>query len=447
MRDLTRLDVSAAGGALRRGEVSALELTRAYLARIAETEPALNAYVTVDAEGAVEAADRMDRELSAGKDRGPLHGIPVGVKDLIDTAGLRTTYGSGRYREHVPDRDSDVVQRLREAGAVILGKHATHEFAWGGRTDGRHFGPTRNPHDPSRVPGGSSGGGAASVAARSCLLAIGTDTAGSVRIPAAFCGCVGFKPSHGWASLEGVHPLAPSLDHLGLMGRTAADVRSVFDVLGRHDSGDGTAPTRRERRIGVLGGRSLAGLDEVVRDAFDRSVRALEDAGVQLVPVDDELVDDRVEAILTLVRDEAEQVHRQAFAETPSSFGDDLAELLRLGPVTDQGRRDAQAVVRAACDELDRSWQRCDVVLGPTVPVTAPRIGELFRDVGGERVPIELVLTRLTSVADAAGLPALSLPAATRGLPVGLHLMAPSGADTRLLAAATEITTICALGA
>jgi aspartyl-tRNA(Asn)/glutamyl-tRNA(Gln) amidotransferase subunit A len=423
-------------------------LTRAYLARIAETDPTLNAYVTVDAEGAIAAAERLDRELAAEKDRGPLHGIPVGVKDLIDTAGLRTTYGSGRYREHVPDRDADVVQRLRDAGAVILGKHATHEFAWGGRTDGRHFGPTHNPHDLSRVPGGSSGGGGASVAARSCLLAIGTDTAGSVRIPAAFCGCVGFKPSHGWASLEGVHPLAPSLDHLGLMGRTVADVGAAFGVLGRDDSGARAAPTRRELRVGVPAGRSLARLDEAVRDTFDRWVRALEDAGVQLVPVEDELADDRVGAILTLVRDEAEQIHRQAFAETPSSFGDDLAELLRVGPVTDPDRREAQAAVRAACDELDRAWQRCDVLLGPTVPVTAPRIGELFRDVGGERVPIELVLTRLTSVADAAGVPALSLPAAAPGpLPVGVQLMAPRGADARLLAAAAEIAAVCALGA
>ncbi|MET1039008.1 MAG: amidase [Aeromicrobium sp.] len=432
------LGVRAAGHAIRTGTLSAVDLTQAYLRRAADTEPGINAYVTLDERGALAAADRADRALARGVDRGALHGIPVGVKDLIDTRGIRTTYGSGRYRDHVPQQDAEIVSRLREAGAVILGKHATHEFAWGGRTDSPHFGPTRNPHDGARVPGGSSGGGAASIAAGSCLLSVGTDTAGSIRIPASFCGCVGFKPTRSWAPLEGIHPLAPSLDHIGVLGRDVSDVAVAFGALGGV-TGDVRGGSVNGLRIGVLGGRSLTGARPEVRRVLDGAVQALSAAGASIEPVVLDLVDVRVDAILTLVRAEAEAIHRAAFREHPGSFGSDLAELLALGPVSGAALAQADRVARAASAELVDALDGHDVVLGLTVPVTAPAIGELVQEFDDVAVPIELILTRLTSVADAAGVPAISIPATAPGLPVGLQLMAPRGADAALLASASAV--------
>ncbi|HEY5334863.1 MAG TPA: amidase, partial [Mycobacteriales bacterium] len=213
--ELTRLSISAAGALLTQGDVGAVELTEAYLERIAATEQRLNAYVTVTVELAREHAGRADRRRRTGEDVSPLCGIPLGLKDLYDVQGVPTTAGSPLPRDRVASHDSTVAGRLVSAGAVLLGKQSTHEFAWGGTTNNPHFGPTRNPHDPTRIPGGSSGGSAASVAAGSCAGAFGTDTCGSVRIPAALSGCVGFKPTYGRISLHRVVPLAPSLDHGG----------------------------------------------------------------------------------------------------------------------------------------------------------------------------------------------------------------------------------------
>src|SRR5262245_14362656 len=223
MGGLLELGLVEASAAVRRRQVSPVELTEAYLARIASAEPGLGAYVTVTEARARADALRAERELASGRYRGPLHGLPVGLKDLFDTAGIRTTAGSALRRDHVPPTDSAVAAGLRAAGAVLLGKHATHEFAWGGTTTNPHYGPTRNPHAPDRIPGGSSGGSAASVASRTALASVGTDTCGSVRIPAALCGCTALKPTRGRLSLTGAVPLAPTLDHAGPITRTAAD--------------------------------------------------------------------------------------------------------------------------------------------------------------------------------------------------------------------------------
>lgn len=428
---LRALDLADAARGLRAGELTAVELGTAYLRRIEQTE-SFNAWVTVDADGALAAAALADEELASGLDRGPLHGIPVGVKDLVDTAGLRTTYGSGRFRDHVPSADAVVVGRLRDSGAVILGKHATHEFAWGGRTDSPHFGPTRNPHDAERIPGGSSGGGAASVMLGSCLLAVGSDTAGSVRIPAALSGCVGLKPSRDWLSLDGVFPLAPSLDHLGLLARSVPDVATAWRCL----SGATREPATpaNELTVGVLTGAAAAHLDPSVTAAVASARRRLEQAGVPVREIEDPTVDERVTAVLTLIRGEAEQVHRSAYAADPGSYGPDLAALLALGAVSEAETAAARAVVDRAQAWLDDALTEVDLLLGATVPVTAPRIGALHHRRGDREIPIEFVLTRLTSLANATGVPALSVPGEpSGGLPVGVQLMARLGAERDLL--------------
>ena len=449
MSDLGDLTLVEAAAAIRLGEVSPVELTDHYLARIAETEPQIHAYVTVADDAARGAARAAEAALRSGGRLGPLHGVPVGVKDMFDTAGLRTTYGSPRWEHHVPQRDATAVRRLKGAGAIVLGKHATHELAWGGRTDSAHFGPTHNPHRRGRIPGGSSGGSAASVTAGSCLGAIGTDTAGSVRIPAALSGCVGFKPTRGRVSLAGVLPLAPSLDHVGVLARTVPDAVEMLDAIMGIDPADpGTrdlSVVRGEVDLCAISAAFVSGWPTEVLDpalasmlGATRSLLLEEGAAVVTATVGDEAP---VEAVLTLVLAEAGARHRSAFAGSPELFGADLAELLRLGAPSPQELARAQAAASAAAASLLAVLAEHDVLILPTVPITAPPIGATRVDVGDRAgVPIELVLTRLTSIFDVAGLPAVSVPAGEHdGLPLGVQIVGRPGADHVAAAVADAI--------
>lgn len=430
--ELLELDLVEAGDRLRRGEVDAAALTDQYLAQIERTEATLNAYVTVDVQGARAAAAQAAQEIASGLYRGPLHGIPLGVKDLIDTAGLTTTYGSALFREHVPSQDAHVVAELRRCGAVILGKHATHEFAWGGRTDGAAYGPTHNPHDPGRIPGGSSGGGGASVAAHSSIASIGTDTAGSVRIPAALSGCVGLKPTHDWMLRTGVHPLAPSLDVIGLLTRSVRDARVLHRTLRGGHPGSVAAAVDTVAFVDD----PTETIDPAVSAGVAWALQRLRDEGVRVERVRLPPVGERAVALLTWVRAEAEQVHRASFAASHEQYGTDLASLLELGPVPDAELRAAQAVVRLSVRAMHDALRDHAVLVGATVPVPAPLIGELEITYDDVVTPIEFVLTRLTSIANAAGLPALSVPAQSSGLPVGIQLIGRPQGEEDLLALA-----------
>lgn len=431
---LGELSLAEAGRAIAAKEVSPVELTEFYLGRIEATEPAVHAYFAVSADAARAVARQAEAEIASGDHRGPLHGVPLGVKDLIDTAGARTSYGSPRYVDHVPDRDATAVVRLRQAGAVLLGKHATHELAWGGRTDSAFFGPTHNPYRRNHIPGGSSGGSAASVVARSSLGAIGTDTAGSVRIPAALSGCVGFKPTRGLVSLAGVLPLSATLDHVGALARTVDDAALITDAVAGHDPEDPrtlfdpvpdlAARDLGDLRIGWLGGWFGALLSPGVAAAVQEIRHRLEAHGVK---VDEVGIADEPhvsESVLTRILAEAGAFHRPAFKADPRLFGAELAHLLD-GPGP-QPRRLAQteATVARFAAKLLSALSSYDVLLTATVPVTAPAIGDETVMIGDEKRPIELVLTRLTSPFNAVGLPALSVPVALAdGLPVGLQVV------------------------
>src|SRR5512146_2895842 len=238
---LIQLTISEAAAKLRAREVTSLDLTRACLDRIERWNPVLNAFITVTAESALQEAARADAEIARGHYRGALHGIPIALKDLIDTAGVRTTAASAVYEGRIPDRDATVVCRLREAGAVFLGKLNLHEFAYGGSGVISHYGPVRNPWDTSRITGGSSSGSAAAVAAGLCYAAIGTDTAGSIRLPASLCGITGLKPTYGLVSAAGVIPLCWSYDHVGPMARTALDTAIILDTIAGYDPEDPTS--------------------------------------------------------------------------------------------------------------------------------------------------------------------------------------------------------------
>lgn len=428
--------VAGAAAQIALGRLSPVELAEHLLRRIEATEPALHAYVTVTAEQALDQARSRADELAAGTSRGPLHGVPVGIKDLVDTAGIRTTYGSPRFADHVPARDADAVARWREAGVVVLGKHATHELAWGGRTDSAFYGPTHNPYRRGHVPGGSSGGSAASVAAGSSLGALGSDTAGSVRIPAALSGCVGFKPTRGRVPLDGVLPLAPSLDHLGVLARTVDDAALLLGGLA--DPLPDPAPS--SLRIGWLGGWFDAVLDPGVRQAMARTRALLEDAGCR---IDDVVVPDEPGmpgAVLARILREAGAFHRAAFEAGPGGFGDDVAALMRMAPATAEQTADAEAAIARSAAALTEALASHDVLVSATVPIPAPPIGAATVVVEGREEPVELLLTRLTSPFNATGMPAVSVPVAlTGGLPVGLQVAGAGGRDGVVLEAARVV--------
>ncbi|GIH14792.1 amidase [Rugosimonospora africana] len=449
--DLTRLTLNEASAAVTGGQLSPVELTEAYLDRIAAVDPAINAYTTVVADAARRDARAAEHDIAHGRHRGPLHGLPVGLKDLFDTAGVRTTAGSALRRDHVPATDSAVAARLREAGAVLLGKHATHEFAWGGTTTNPHFGPTRNPWDLDRIPGGSSGGSAASLVARTALASVGTDTCGSVRIPAALCGCVGLKPTYGLIDLTGAVPLAPSLDHAGPLARTVADTALLFDVLsgaagragsageagvgtraglGRDEEGDLTG-----LRVGWLGGWFSDVLDAEVAGVVARCAGRLADRGAVVENLDAPDFGPVTDRVFDIVLAEAEPYHRAAFRGYPEMFGPDLRANLSLTPPTAAELAAGRPVLDRLTRWLDAALRRVDVLLAATEPLPAPPIGAGRVDVGDRDLHIEWALTRLTSVFNVARLPALSVPGglsagelsagglSAGGLPIGVQLV------------------------
>ena len=454
--DLTRLSLVEASAALAAGTASSTALTEAYLARIFAIDPAVNAYVTVTADRARRDARRADAELRAGHRRGPLHGLPIGIKDLFDTAGIPTTAGSALRRGHVPATDSAVAARLRRAGAVLLGKHATHEFAWGGTTNNPHYGPTRNPYALGRIPGGSSGGSAAAVVARTALASVGTDTCGSVRIPAALSGCVGLKPTYGWTDLTGTVPLAPSLDHAGPIARTPGDAALLYQVLAGNPGPDRPpaasppadlrtglrAGLRVGLRVGLLRGWFAKVIDPETAAAVDITAQRLAERGCVVVELDAPDVGPVVDRVFDIVRAEAGPYHREDFRRSPEAYGADLRAVLSLPPPTATelaaGRRLLDRLtgwLTGALDRADRRGPAVDVLLSATTPAPAPLIGEHRVGVGGQVLHIEWMLTRLTSIFNVAGLPALSVPVGVSraGLPLGAQVIGRPWAETTVL--------------
>ncbi|WP_433443968.1 amidase [Nonomuraea sp. CA-141351] len=412
---------------LREGRTTSSELVEQALEAIAERDPELNAFVTVDADGALAAARRADAELAAGTDRGPLHGVPVGVKDLINVAGLPATMGSRHFAGHVPDTDAECVTRLRRAGAVIVGKTTTHEFAYGPTGDRSANGPSRNPRDPARMSGGSSGGSAAAVAAGLVPLALGTDTGGSVRIPAALCGIAGFKPAYGAIPADGVFPLSQSLDHVGVLAGDVRDCLLAYRCLASAQLREDAGPAR----VGWLDpGGLFAGDPRVVH-----AVRAV--AGdVAEVRLRQGLGEELRETYTAIQSCEAAAVHADRLAGAPELFGPEVLERLRTAAEIPGWRYvRAQAARSGFARDVGALFERHDVLALPTVPIVAPL---LETEVDG-RPAVRQALLGLTSSWNVLGLPALTVPAGTvDGLPVGLQLVCRPGRELHLFQAAHD---------
>ncbi|WP_219471821.1 amidase [Nonomuraea rhizosphaerae] len=432
--------VAALAQDLRHGRTTSAELTERALAAIADTDAELRAFVTVDAEGATAAARRADEELSGGGDRGPLHGVPVAVKDLIMVAGLPITMGSAHFAGHVPEADAECVRRLRQAGAVIVGTTRTHQFAYGATGDRSAGGPARNPWDRTRMTGGSSSGSGAAVAAGLVPLALGTDTGGSVRIPAALCGVAGFKPAYGMIPSTGVFPLSATLDHVGVLAGHPEDCLLAYRLLatpGGQEEDTGPA------RVAWLDPSGIFPVDprveRAVRAAAGRTTRAagpLEELEELTVPpgTGDELR----EMYAAIHSSEAAAVHADRLAQEPELFDPEVLTRLRAAAEM-PGWRYVRAMDNLAglAETLDALFDRHDVLALPTTAITAPPLDLRETGIDGRPVTVRDALLSLTSPWNILRLPALTVPAGTvDGLPVGLQLVCRAGREPLLFEAA-----------
>ena len=431
--DPADLDIARSALAIASGELSPAELTAACLRRIDELEPTIKAFVTVDMEGAREQARLLTEELSRSDPRSPLHGVPVGIKDLVDVEGLPTTASSRVLQDNVASSDANIVTGLRTAGAVIIGKTNTQEFAYGVVSA-----PTRNPWDPSRIPGGSSGGTAAALAAGMTLGGIGTDTAGSIRIPASLCGISGLKPRPDVISLDGIIPLAPSLDACGPMARTAEDLRLLFEAIG---GAPGAPPDPQRLRIAVPESSEVAGASQEVARAVDSAVASLVDAGLRRVTVDLDPFEewDRPRSMTLML--EALEVHRSRgwYPARADRYSDETLGSLRYAErLTPEKIETLRAPLAALVDGLQAVFDHADVLALPTTQVTAPSIEESSARDDGHRTPVVRNLTRICGPVNVCGLAALSIPCGfdDNGLPIGLHLI---GRDEGALLALGEL--------
>jgi aspartyl-tRNA(Asn)/glutamyl-tRNA(Gln) amidotransferase subunit A len=446
-KEAAGLSLQKASELVRKRSVSPVELTRECLKRIERLNPELNAFITVTSDQALAQARQAETEIRAGKWRGPLHGIPVTLKDNMDTAGIRTTAGSGVFTNRIPTEDAEVVKRLKAAGCVILGKLNMHEFAFGGTSITSHFGAVHNPWKTDHIPGGSSGGSAVAVAAGLCYGALGTDTLGSIRIPAAHCGVVGLKPTYGRVSIRGIVPLAPSIDHAGPLARTVADAALLLHAIAGYDPEDTTSvdfpvpdysksldARKLSVRLGVPRTLFYENLDPDIEHAvnealsvlgrFAHGVRDVELPEVKALPVGP-------------TRAEIYAYHAEYMAKTPQLYQPETLERLRptaeITTVTYiQGIRSIERLRRA----VRTTFRSVDLLVTPTMFLPPATIAD------AERVELELIekrqlspLVRNTGAFDVYGLPSISVPCGfTReGLPIGLQITGPAWGEEQVL--------------
>ena len=468
--DLLQVTALELGRKIRDKEITAVEAAEASLAQIRKVEDTVHAYVTVDEEGALLRARQVQEEIEAGELAGPLAGVPVAVKDNMCTKGMRTTCSSRILENFVPTYDADAVERLADAGAVILGKTNMDEFAMGSTTETSAFGVTRNPWNPAHVPGGSSGGSCAAVAAGECFLALGSDTGGSIRQPSSFCGVTGIKPTYGTVSRYGLIAYGSSLDQIGPVGRDVADCAAMLEVLAAHDRRDSTSVAREDTdftaaladdvkgmRIGISRDYLGEGLDPEVRQAVLEAARVLEDRGAVVEQFDLSLVEYAIPAYYVIASAEAssnlsrfdgvkygyrcgdyEGLHNMYKKTRSEGFGPEVKRRIMLGSfVLSSGYYDAyylkalrtKALIKKAFDE---AFAKYDVILGPAAPYTAPRLGESLRD------PIQMYLGDIYTISvNLAGLPGMTVPCGmdAKGLPIGLQLIGDCFKEKNILRA------------
>lgn len=463
--DLTAVELSAK---IKAGEVTAVQAVEAVRERVAQKEDLLHCYVTFDADGAIKKAEQVQRKIEAGEITGLLAGVPAAIKDNMCTKGMLTTCSSKILGNFVPTFSAQAVRELESAGAVILGKTNMDEFAMGSTTETSAFGITRNPCNAEHVPGGSSGGSAAAVASGECFFALGSDTGGSIRQPASFCGVVGLKPTYGTVSRYGLIAYASSLDQIGPLTKDVTDCAAILEVLAKHDAKDSTSVEREDTgflaaltgdvkgmRIGIPRDYFGEGLSTEVKEAVLRAAKVLEEKGAVLEEFDLSLVEYAIPAYYTIAAAEAssnlerfdgikygyrteeyEGLHNMYKKTRSEGFGAEVKRRIMLGSfVLSSGYYDAyylkalrvKALIKKA---FDAAFERYDVILGPTAPTTAPGLGTSLAD------PIKMYLGDIYTISvNLAGLPAISVPCGkdAKGLPIGLQLIADCFQERKLL--------------
>ena len=429
------LSIAALGAAYRRGTLSPVAVTEAALERIKRHDGKLNSFITVLAARSLEQAAAAERELAAGQDRGPLHGVPIAIKDLVDMAGVPTTFASRAGSPKLPDADAPVIRRLEAAGAVILGKTNLLEYAYGAVHP--DFGQTNNPWDPRRTSGGSSGGSAAAVAAGFCFAALGTDTGGSIRIPAAYCGVVGLKPTFDLVETAGVQPLSWSLDHVGPLARSCADAALLLEAMTGKPFPI-ARPALKGLRFGVMHHAGAERhLEPEVTARFESVLRRLRAAGATVKPVAIEGMEGAAEALVTIIEPEASIIHRALIESEPEKYGPDTRRQIEAGfAVSATAYLDAQALQRRLKSRFADLFKEVDAILSPAVPWVAPAEDPLLEGQGGAGEMLYSAVYNLT------GLPAVVIPmgVGTKDMPTGLQLVTAWNTDatTLSLAAALE---------
>ena len=465
LTDMTAVEL---GRAIRERKATAMEAVEAVFSVIEEREAQLHCFVTLDREGALRRAKEVQKQIDAGKLSGPLAGVPAGIKDNLCTGGMRTTCASRILENFVPCYTAEAVERLEQAGAVLIGKTNMDEFAMGSTSETSAFGPVKNPWNPAHVPGGSSGGSAAAVAAGECFMALGSDTGGSVRQPASFCGVVGMKPTYGTVSRYGLIAYASSLDEVGTLCRDVTDTAALLEVIASHDTKDSTSIPRRDTdftaslqddvagmKIGIPRDYFTDGLAPEVRRHVLAAAQALREQGADVEEFDLSLVEYAVPAYYTIASAEAssnlerfdgikygyragdcQELHEMYKKTRSEGFGEEVKRRIMLGSfVLSSGYYDAyylkalrvKALIRQA---FDAAFAKYDVILGPVAPTTAPLLGESLQD------PIRMYLGDIYTIAvNLAGLPAISLPCGLdgEGLPVGLQLIGDCFEEKKLL--------------
>jgi aspartyl-tRNA(Asn)/glutamyl-tRNA(Gln) amidotransferase subunit A len=428
---------------LRSRKLSPVELTKDCLARIDKLNPVLNAFIAVTAGLALQQAREAEGEILRGHWRGPLHGIPIALKDLIDMAGTRTTAASAQFKDRVPQEDAELVRRLRIAGAVLLGKNNLHECAYGGSSLISYFGDAHNPWDTSRITGGSSGGSAAAVAAGLCLAAIGSDTAGSVREPPSLCGVVGLKPTYGRVSIRGVIPLSVSLDHIGPITRLVEDAALVLQAIAGYDPHDpycADVPvddyvTRiqadpKPLRIGIPRSFFYEDLDPEVAAAVEQALGVLRTMSAESREINLEVPTDR-----TLQLAESYAYHAEYVARSPELYHPETLRRIRNGEnITAEEAENSRRELQRVRGQIKNVFADVDLLVTPATPIPAPVIAELKQN-PDELRPRELVLLRNTRPFNVWGLPAISVPCGftKSGLPIGLQIAGPHWAEAAVL--------------
>jgi aspartyl-tRNA(Asn)/glutamyl-tRNA(Gln) amidotransferase subunit A len=433
--------MAEAAKALRAGRLSALDLVESSLDAIATHNDATHAFIRVDADGARASARQMDEERAAGGDRGPLHGLPVSLKDLIDVAGVPTTAASKVFADRVAQADAAITQRLRAAGAVLIGKTNLHEFALGTTSEDSAYGPVLHPKDNRRSAGGSSSGSAVAVATGMGLASVGTDTGGSIRIPAAVCGVVGLKPSIGDIPLTGVVPLSRTFDHAGPIAKSVQDAAWLWSVLAGAEIHSVCALEMRSLRIGILGDYFADPVEAEVGAAIERAFDRLRSVGVKTTALTFAPASRIGEAYVNVVLPEGAAFHAPWLDTRQADYCPTVHARFKSG-------REISAVAylqaRQTCDELrhavDGLLSSVDALALPALPIVAPISGQAMVTINGEELPVRAAMLKHTQLFNMTGHPAITLPVETRGLPVGLQLVGPAGNTARLLdvAAACE---------